>query len=148
MKTIVVTSVFAALVFSASVCAKNVKTYINMESNESGTKKEYVSLDAETQKPLNKEYYNYDSNGNIKEKTISKWNDKSGWVNHSKYEYSYLENGKMANISYTEWNGKKDAWADKFDLLIHFYDDNGEFLSIRQIKIENNMNDYNLISQK
>ncbi|MFV0419480.1 MAG: DUF3836 domain-containing protein [Dysgonomonas sp.] len=148
MKAIVVASVLAALVFSASISAKNVKTYINMESNGSGIKKEYVSLDVETHKPLTREYYNYDSDGNITIKTVSKWNDKLGWVNYNKYEYNYLENGKIANISYTEWNGKKNMWADKSDLLIHFYNDNGEFLSIRQIEIENSINDYNLISQK
>lgn len=148
MKATLLISVFAALVFSTTVSAKNVKTYINMESNESGIKKEYVSVDAETHKPLTKKYYNYDSEGNIIEKTVSKWNDVSGWVNYGKYEYKYLENGKVANIIYTEWNGKKNTWADKSDFLIHFYDDNGEFLSIRQIKIENSINNYNLISQK
>jgi len=147
MKATILTSVFAALVFSANLSAKNVKTYINAESGEFGSKKEYVSLDNETSKPLTKEYYYYDVDGKIIEKTVSKWNDKSGWVNCGKYEYQYGEGNKVANITFTEWDKKKNSWSDKSDFLVHLYDDNNEFMSVKQIQIDNNA-EYNLVTQK
>lgn len=39
MKATILTSVFVALFFSANLNANNVKTYSNIESGESGTKK-------------------------------------------------------------------------------------------------------------
>lgn len=147
MKAIFLTSVFAALILSTNVDAKNVKTYINMDSNEFGVKKEYISIDIETSKPLTKEFYDYDSNNNIIEKTISKWDEKTGWKNCGKYEYNYFENGKVANITFTEWDNQKSIWSEKSNFLIHLYNENGDFLSVKQIEIDNN-SDYNLVSLK
>lgn len=148
MKTTILISVFAALVLSVNINAKNVKTYVNIEDRKSNLEKEYISLDKETLKPVVKEYYLYDSAGNIQEKIVSKWSDKSGWTNRFKYAYNYQENGRVANITFTEWNAKKSRWSDKSDFLIHLYDDNGEFLSVQKMKVDNDMSDSNLISQK
>ncbi|MDR2954359.1 MAG: DUF3836 domain-containing protein [Prevotella sp.] len=138
MKATFLTTVFAALVLTTSVNAENVKTYNNVESNELGTTKEYITVDSETLAPLTKETYVYDLNGNMTEKKVSKWgNNKTGWINSSKYEYTYTISGKVANITFTEWNGKKNNWADTSEFLVHVYNDNNELLSIDQIQINN-----------
>lgn len=148
MKATILISVFASLIFSVNINAKNVKTYVNIEDRKSSLEKEYISLDKETLKPILKEYYLYDYAGNIQEKMVSKWSDRRGWINYFKYAYSYLENGKVANVTFTEWDTQKNTWSDKSDFLIHLYDDNGEFLSVKKIEIDNNMDDFNLVSQK
>lgn len=148
MKATILISVFASLIFSVNINAKNVKTYVNIEDRKSSLEKEYISLDKETLKPILKEYYLYDYAGNIQEKIVSKWSDRGGWINYFKYAYSYLENGKVANVTFTEWNTPKNTWSDKSDFLIHLYDDNSEFLSVKKIEIDNNIDDFNLVSQK
>ena len=135
MKAIFLTTVLSALSFSANMNADNVKTYSNIESGEFGTKKEYVSVESKTSKPLKKEFYHYDADGRIQEKTISKWSDEKGWENAGKYEYQYNETGKVANVIYTEWNKKDGNWSDKAYFLVHVYDENNEFLSIEQLEI-------------
>ena len=123
MKATILTSVFVALFSAANLNAKDVKTYTNNESGEFGTKKEYVSVDKETLKPTTKEFYYYDVNGRIVEKTVSKWSDEKGWENIGLYEYQYNENGNVANVIYTE----RADQSDKTYFLVHQYDENNEF---------------------
>ena len=139
MKATFLTSVFAALVLTTNVNAKNVKVYSNNESNENGTLKEFVTLDNETSKPLTKDFYEYDVNGNIQEKTTSEWKDEKGWVNSRKYEYKYGKAGKVASVTYTKWDEKVNNWSDSSDVLVHIYDENDEFLTVKQIQIENSI---------
>lgn len=146
MKAIILTSVFAVLVSVANLSARNVKTYSNVETNETGTKKEYVSIDVETSNPLTKELYNYSADGKLEVKKISNWNENKGWVNSAKYEYQYNEVGKVSNVTYTKWNEKTNSWSDKSEFLAHIYNENNEILSIKQIQIENNV-DSTLLTQ-
>lgn len=144
MKAIFLTSVLVALFFSANLNANNVKTYSNEQSGEFGIKKEYISVEKETLKPLKKEYYQYDTTGRLLEKTVSKWSYEKGWENTGRYEYQYNETGKVANVIYTEWNKQSNDWAEKACFLVHVYDDNNEFLSIEQFEINTTNN--NLIT--
>lgn len=147
MKAILLTPVFAVLLSVVNVSAKNVKTYSNVETNETGTKKEYVSLDGKTSNPLTKELYDYSIDGKLDMKKISKWDENKGWINNAKYEYQYNEVGKISYVIYTKWNEKTNAWSDKSDFLAHIYNENDEILSIKQIQIENNI-DNTLLTQK
>lgn len=147
MKTTILTSVFAVLVSVANLSARNVTTYSNVEVTSSGTNKEYVSIDNETSKPVTKELYDYGIDGKLEVKKISKWDDSKGWVNSSKYEYQYNEVGKVSNVIYTKWNEKTNSWSDKSEFLVHIYNENDEILSIKQIQIENNI-DNTLLTQK
>lgn len=147
MKTTILTSVFAVLVSVANLSARNVTTYSNVEVNRAGTNKEYVSIDNETSKPVTKELYDYGIDGKLEVKKISKWDDSKGWVNSSKYEYQYNEVGKVSNVTYTKWNEKTNSWSDKSEFLVHIYNENDEILSIKQIQIENNI-DNTLLTQK
>ncbi|WP_029903339.1 DUF3836 domain-containing protein [Prevotella sp. 10(H)] len=148
MNAAILTSVFAVLVSVTNLSAKNVITYSNVESNESGTKKEYVTLDKETAKPLSKEFYHYDEKGNVLEKTTSTWNNEKGWVNSSNYTYIYGENDMLSYVAYTKWDNKAEDWSNKSDILVHVYDENNNFLSVKQMQVNNNVIDYPLLSQK
>ena len=149
MKTTIITSVFAMLVSTMNLSAKNVITYSNVENNESGVKKEYVTINKETSKPESKGCYLYDRKGNITGKTISVWNGGKGWVNTAKYEYQYTSANKVSGLTYTEWNKETGNWADKSSFIAHIYDENDELLSLEQINIQNMANnDNNFITQK
>jgi len=142
MKAIFLTTVLSAFFFSANLNANNVKTYNNVETGEFGTKKEFISVESETLKPLKREYYFYNPEGRIVEKTISSWSDQKGWVNAGRYEYQYNETGKVANVIFTEWNKKDANWSEKAYFLVHVYDENNEFLSIEQLEINTTKNNY------
>jgi hypothetical protein len=148
MKATFLTSVFAVLVATANLNAKDVKVYSNVSSNESGVNKEYVALDEETSKPLSKGTYNYSVDGKIQDKTVSKWQDDKGWVNAGKHEYQYGKSGKISSITYTKWDDKTGRWSSTSSLIINVYNDNDEFLSVKQIQIDNTTDDHGFISQK
>lgn len=147
MKATILTSVFAVLVSTMNLSARNVMTYSNVENGEFGVKKEYVSINKETSKPESKEYYHYDQNGNIVEKTISIWNDNTGWENLATYAYQYGNANKVAYVAYTKWDKDNARWSEKSDITVHIYDDKDEFLTTKQIQIETKTV-FNLISQK
>jgi hypothetical protein len=147
MKATILTSVFAVLVSTMNLSARNVMTYSNVESGEFGVKKEYVSINKETSKPESKEYYHYDQNGNIVEKTVSIWNDNTGWENFATYSYQYGDANKVAYVAYTKWDKDNARWSDKSDITVHIYNDKDEFLTTKQIQVENKTT-FNLISQK
>jgi hypothetical protein len=147
MKATILTSVFAVLVSITNLSARNVMTYSNVESGEFGVKKEYVSINKETSKPESKEYYHNDQNGNIVEKTVSVWNDNAGWENFATYSYQYGDANKVAYVAYTKWDKDNARWSDKSDITVHIYNDKDEFLTTKQIQVENKTA-FNLISQK
>lgn len=149
MKITIITSVFAILVSTMNLSAKNRITYTNVESDESGVKKEYVTIDKATSKPESKEYYSYNKDGNIVEKTVSMWNNEKGWVEMAKYEYQYENTNKVSSLTYTEWNKETNGWADKSYFIAHIYDENNDSLSLKYNYIENLANNNNnFISQK
>jgi hypothetical protein len=137
----------AVFVSTMSLNAKNVKTYSNVERNEMGTKKEYITLDDATSYPLMKEYYHYDANGNILQKTVSAWDSNTGWVARASSLYQYGETGKIVSIVYTKWNNKSESRAGKSDIIIYLYDENNEFLTTKQIRMETGINN-DFIAQK
>ena len=147
MKTTILTSVFAVLVSIMNLSAKDVITYSNVENNESGVKKEYVTLDDKTSIPLRKTSYFYDEKGRLLDRTIQKWNDKGGWVNLAKFEYRYNKAGRASMITFTQWNNKKKDWVNKSDIYTYIYNDSNEFLSIKREIVDNKIKN-ELLTQK
>lgn len=147
MKTIILTSVFVVLASTMNINARNVRTYSNVESGEFGVKKEYVSINKETSKPESKEYYHYDKNGNILEKTISIWTNNVGWVNSVRYTYQYGDANKVAYVAYTKWDNDNARWSEKSDITVQIYNDKDEFLTTKKFQVENKVT-FDLISQK
>lgn len=148
MNATILTSVLAAFVFCVNVSANNVKTYSNVESSEFGTKKEYISVDSQSMTPQMKEYYHYNADGKIIEKTVSKWVDNSrGWVNSSRYEYHYGESGLVTAVSYTKWDDGKKVWEGNSEVLVNIYDEDGNFMASKQVKVTDKTN-YLLVAQK
>ncbi|SBW01787.1 DUF3836 domain-containing protein [uncultured Dysgonomonas sp.] len=147
MKTTILTSVFAVLVSIMNLNAKDVITYSNMENNELGVKKEYVTLDDKTSIPFKKTSYFYDEKGRLLERTIQKWNDKGGWINLAKFEYRYNKSDKASVITITKWNNKQKDWANKSSIYTYIYNDSNEFLSIKQETVDNKIKD-ELLTQK
>lgn len=132
MKATILTTVFAALVLSINVNAQEIKTYSNVESTDSGTTKEYISVDSETLAPLTKEIYSYDAEGKIIEKVISKWSDSDAeWANTSKYEYTYgsSDSELVAHVAYTKWSKSSNAWSDESEFMVNIYDENNNFMA-------------------
>lgn len=146
MKAAVLTSV-VALVFAVNVNAKNVKTYSNVTNEESGVKKEYTTFKNDNSQPLSKVSYQYDNDGCIQEKVVSKWNNEKGWVDSEKYSYKYNESGQVETLAYTKWDTKKNTWSNKSDVLLYGYNTNNEFSSIDQIEVKKEA-EYKYISQK
>lgn len=147
MKTTILTSVFAVLVSIMNLNAKDVITYSNMENNELGVKKEYVTLDDKTSIPFKKTSYFYDEKGRLLERTIQKWNDKGGWINLAKFEYRYNKSDKASVITLTKWDNKQKDWANKSSIYTYIYNDSDEFLSIKQETVDNKIKD-ELLTQK
>lgn len=140
MKTTILTSVFAVLVSVMNLSAKGITVYSNVESNESGVKKEYIRLDETTSTPLEKTSCLYDRNGNVLIRTFSIWKGKQGWINYGTYNYQYNEANLVANITYTKWDEKNAAWSEKTDTMIYIYDNNGQFLYVKHEKTGTNIN--------
>lgn len=131
MKATILTSV-VALVFAVNVSANNGKTYTNVENEGTGVKKEYTTFKSDNSKPLSKTTYHYDSNGNVREKALSKWDTEKGWVEIQKYTYEYNETGQLATLAYTKWENKGNTRSEKSDVYVYNYDSNNEFISMNQ----------------
>jgi len=143
MKAIIISLAAAVLTsVSVSVNANNPKVYSNVEITNAGTNKEYVYMDDNTSMPKMKTALVCDANGMVTSKVVSEWKEGKGWVNSSKYEYKYNSSNKVSTMVYTEWSGKSGSWADVSDMMVHLYDNDGNFLSVEKIKVENNNNFY------
>lgn len=133
MKATFLTSV-VALVFAVSVSAENGKTYSNVETIEAGVKKEYTTFESDFSKPISKTTYLYDANGQIQEKTSSKWDAKKGWIESEKYTYTISESGLVAELAYTKWDSKKEAWSDASEIFVYNYGANNEVVSMNEMQ--------------
>ncbi|MDH6308973.1 hypothetical protein M2451_001569 [Dysgonomonas sp. PFB1-18] len=147
MKAIILTSVFAALTFTADLNARNVKTYINEEQTALGLNKEYISVDKNSQRPETRTNYMYDADGRMTKKTISRWIDEAGWVSVSKIEYNYGEGDLVSYATHTKWDKNTENWSTKSDCQINIYGSNNELLTIKRMEIDSNIRT-NLITQK
>lgn len=143
MKTTILISVFAVLVSTMNLNAKGIATYSNVETNESGVKKEYIKVNEETSTPIEKVNYVLDNNGNVLSRTFSVWKSNKGWVNCIIYNYQYNETNKIANVTYTKWDEKKGIWSDKTDISVYVYDNNNQFLYVRHETRGTDMNNSN-----
>lgn len=132
MKATILTTVFAAFVLSINVNAQDVKTYSNVESNELGISKEFISVDSETLAPLTKEFYSYDAEGKMVEKVISKWGGSdAGWINTSKYEYTYGDTNSdlVTLVAYTKWDKTNKDWSEESEFLVNIYDEDSNYMA-------------------
>lgn len=142
MRTIVLTSVLAALLSVASLSAKNpdVKVYSNVETTEIGCVKEYISYNEKISQVIDKYSYQYDADGNMEKKTFYKWDNEAGWVSIKKYDYVYNNKGNIDYMTFTEWDNKIGNWSLKGEQFIHIYDNNGVLTAIKQIQVNENEN--------
>lgn len=129
MKTIFLTSVFAVLLSTTNLNAKEIKTYSNVETNESGTLKEYVRLKEKTLIPKERICYFYNKKGDILMRTFSTWKNDKGWINCSKYEYKYSETGKVESVSYIRWDSIKERWIENDSITVYLGEENKYILS-------------------
>lgn len=132
MKATILTTLFAAFVLSINVNAQDVKTYSNVESNELGISKEFISVDSETLSPLTKEFYSYDAEGKIVEKVVSKWGGSdAGWINTSKYEYAYgdANSDLVTLVAYTKWDKSNKNWSKDSEFLVNIYDEDSNYMA-------------------
>lgn len=127
MKTIKLLSLFACLFISVNILASepDARILTNVENTENGSTKVVTSFDEHTSAPLQKISYQYDNNGNILEKVIYKWNDKSGWIGNQKLEYTYNSNNEPITVAFTKWDKKAGSWSEKSEVMTYTYD-NGE----------------------
>ncbi|MBB4034383.1 hypothetical protein GGR21_000268 [Dysgonomonas hofstadii] len=145
MKTLIISSVLAALVSVASLSAGNPKTtvYENIETTDAGVKKEYISYNTKISQGENKIVYIYNSNGVLASKTVYNWNTEKGWVILKNYDYKYNVDGKLAYLNFTKWENNRSVQAEQ---LIHIYDNEGNFMAVE--KIDLNGEDVAYASQK
>lgn len=137
MKALVLTSVLALLSLT-SVSAQ--KMYTNVDKNDSGSVKECTFVNDETLSPEAKTVYVYDESDNLLDKTVYTWDNQKGWVGVHKYDYEYNRSGVVSNLVYTKWNKQLSAWSTKSQHYLHIYDLNGEFLSVKHIEVNNDVN--------
>lgn len=141
MKPIILTSIIAFFL-SINIHANDpVKVYTNTETTEMGTIKECTFINSSTSKAEKKIAYEYNTEGTLLEKNEYEWNDNRGWDGVKKYEYQYNKDGKLANIIFTKWDDKTKAWSSTSEHNIYTYNANGELLSVKQVKVKNNLND-------
>lgn len=107
-------ALFAILVFSLNTLAHNNETIVfsNIENTENGCVKEYLFCDKDTNEPLSKTVYIYDTEGRILEKTFLEWNKTQGWISTKKYEYNYTTNNQPSTPSLKKWDNKNNKWID------------------------------------
>lgn len=146
MKAIFLTSILVAFFLFTNVSAGNPKDkiYSNIETNNYGTIKEYTTISHATAKATNKAVYIYDTNGILQERALYSWDETQGWLGICKYEYEYHSH-KLTNIIYTKWDNDIATWSSMAEHLIHIYNTEGKFLTVKHIQVNN---DYNLMAIK
>jgi hypothetical protein len=141
MKAIILTSVLVALFSFSNIYAVNStdKVYSNIESNEFGCVKEFITVDSETSIAKSKVVYVYDVDGILQTKVLYRWSNTAGWVGIQKYEYKFSCK-KVVTMIYTEWDKNIDTWSAKAEYLTHIYNINGELLTVVRTQVDNNSN--------
>ncbi|WP_081852565.1 DUF3836 domain-containing protein [Prevotella sp. 10(H)] len=146
MKTTILTSVFAVLVSIMNVSAQNVNVLSNISNDETGTKKEYITVD-KAYAPLTKVYYFYDVNGNLKERTTSVWNNEKGWENRITYSYEYEIDNTLAYVAFKKWDNNTNNWSNNPEVIMNERIDN-EYLAVKPFQINYDEEDTILFVQK
>ncbi|MDU1892206.1 MAG: DUF3836 domain-containing protein [Dysgonomonas sp.] len=106
-------SLFVILFFSANIFAATPEKvmFSNIEETESGKVKEILFCDKDTNAPLTKTIYKYDTEGKIEHKASYEWNRSHGWVGTQKYEYTYDENNTPSTPVVKKWDKKTKDWT-------------------------------------
>lgn len=137
MRTTILTSLLVVLLSVANVYAGSPKNRVY--SNNDDKSKEYVTVDKETSKVLNKAVYKYSTDGSLQERVLYKWVDKEGWVGVQKYSYEYNNKRQVVNIAYTTWDQGISTWSLQSQHLQHIYDAQGELLAVVQVNAKDNL---------
>jgi hypothetical protein len=139
MKAIILTSVLVALFSLSNIYAGNStgKIYSNIENNEFGCVKEFVTVDSKTSIAKAKSVYVYDVDGILQTKVLYRWSNTAGWVGTQKYEYEY-SGEKVVALIYTEWDKNISIWSAKAECLTYVYNINGELLTVVRTQVGNN----------
>ncbi|WP_029901820.1 DUF3836 domain-containing protein [Prevotella sp. 10(H)] len=114
MKTKILISLLAVLFFSANIFASTPETITlsNEEKTEEGSLKEVTLCDKDTNAPISKTVYRFDTDDRILEKATYEWTLDKGWVGIQKYEYTYNEEN-LPVPSVVKWDKKNNDWAKK-----------------------------------
>ncbi|MBS5796745.1 MAG: DUF3836 domain-containing protein [Dysgonomonas mossii] len=137
MRTTILTSLLVVLLSVANAYAGSPKTRVY--SNNDDKTKEYVTVDKETSKVLDKTVYKYSTDGSLQERVLYKWVDKEGWVGVQKYSYEYNNKGQVVDIAYTTWDQGISTWSLQSQHLQHIYDAQGELLAVVQVNTKDNL---------
>jgi len=139
MKAIILTSILVVLSLT-NVVAGNPRTKVlsNIENRENGCTKEYTFVDDEL-RPESRYVYQYSADGAMLSKTVYIWDSQEGWIGAHKYDYEYNRSGQVANLIFTSWDKDLEAWSPQCQHLLHIYNLDGELLSVKQVKVNNEM---------
>lgn len=135
MKTkIFILAILVSCVSSLNIIAQN-QLLTNIDETKNGTIKEVTLLDQYTSKPIQKKVYSYDQSGNRLNLSVFAWDVKGGWIETQKYAYKYTE-GKLTSMSFTKREAKSGKWSSLAQNVIYTYDEKGELLSLKNIVVE------------
>jgi len=113
------------------------------EKNMNGKPITIVSTNIKTSKPVIKNTFTYDINGNRKTKVLYVWDSKmNNWAEKSMTEYHYDNYNRLSLTSFVKWDAGADKWSRKSKNMVYTYDQTGKFLSIQHIKSERTGNTY------
>ncbi|MDR2954787.1 MAG: DUF3836 domain-containing protein [Prevotella sp.] len=131
MKTIIITFILGALFSISNIYANEPepKVLTNVETTESGTKKEIIYLDEDSSLPKDKTIMYYNTDDQMLSKCCYKWDGYKKWIGTRKYEYKYNAEGKIESVTHTEWDDNKGDWADKSETTAHVYTNQGELMA-------------------
>lgn len=137
MKTRILTSVLLIVIMLVcfNVCAQNKVVYDNIESYGAYIKKEFISVDKNTNTPLSKRVYLYNEKDQRVETIEYIWrNDLSaGWEALRKYEYEYSDNDLLIYTICSQWDSWKSKWSDNVEQITYNYNENGELIDVDKI---------------
>ncbi|WP_165044349.1 DUF3836 domain-containing protein [Dysgonomonas sp. ZJ709] len=133
----------AVLFFSISLFSQQEDgtiVYNNFDNTNSGSTKEYITVDQRTSTPLKKVTHLFDTAGNKLARTLYAWTDE-GWIGTQKTEFVYNKDNQVAAILYTKWDSKRYAWSDKSEYVIYAYNDRHEWVAESRIEVNSNGTD-------
>lgn len=136
MKTLTIT--LLSIIFgSISVFSQSENLNHSIESNANGKPLRIVSTTTQTQQPVIRNEYTYNSNGLRESKTLYLWNEKKNdWEKRHRTQYFYNSDRQLVFTTLTHWDNKKNVWSKKNISMVYNYDTAGNFLAVRHIKSE------------